>query len=361
MGSSAQKILAHGDLNDIAVLSEKIALIASTGCVKEVYHPVMMEGMTQLANLTFELLRYKNNDIHFMVERVRRDVALVAKLFLNVTDTPLTRIHSTYLGPYYSPTSTQSLRVKLTLLANTILEAQPDDVGAKTVIRNIEQWSDGLHQTEKDLLLAAIKARSNFTFDMIHWVADVTNILLVVSNSPACDNHSREELRNHANWLIASLTWITDDEETVKFVESFQITEKLFEAAMDARKYGCADIAWEIGKYLLSWTFKGGKYQTGWGILKRGLFSLAVFALMCGDKGVSWITTEVKSRLASNSAPDQETRNRTARGILERVEKLHQRGHESSRIDMAIARSDHGKLRPILVEIAGLLSPGIEP
>ena len=361
MGSSAQKILAHGDLNDIAVLSEKIALIASTGCAKEDYRPVTMEGMTQFANITFELLRYKSGDIRFVVERVRRDVSSVAKLFLKVPETFLSNIHSTYLESYYSSRSMQSLRAKLVELANGLIEAQPDNADAKTVIRNIEQWSDGLYQTEKELLLAAVETKSNFVFDMIHWVTDVTNILLVVSNAPACDNHSQEELRNHANWLMATLTWIPDDKDSVTFVESFQLTEKLFEAAMDARKYGCADIAWEFGNYLLSWVFKGGKYQAGWGILERGLCGFAAFALMDGDRSVSWITSEVKSRLASKSVPDQETRNRTARGILERVEKLHQRGHESSRIDMAIARSDHGKLRPILVEIAGLLSPGIEP
>ena len=88
MGSSAQNILAHGDLNDIAVLSEKIALIASTGCVKEDYRPVTMEGIKQLANLTYLLIRSKSKDIRFIVERVRRDVAMVAKLFLTVTDTP---------------------------------------------------------------------------------------------------------------------------------------------------------------------------------------------------------------------------------------------------------------------------------
>ena len=38
---------------------------------------------------------------------------------------------------------------------------------------------------------------------------------------------------------------------------------------------------------------------------------------------------------------------------------LHRHGHWSSRIDMAIAQSDHAKLRSLLEEIAGLLSPGL--
>ena len=253
------------------------------------------------------------------------------------------------------------MRAKLTPLANALLEAQPDDVDAITVIQNIERWADGLYRTEKELFLAAIKEKSNFTFDMIHWITDVAGILLALSNAPACDYHRKEELRKHAIWLIGTLTFIPDEEGNVAFVENFQMTEKLFEAAMNAHKCGCSDIAWEVSKDLLSWTFKGGKYQSGWGILERGLFGLAVFAQIDGDKGVSRIITSVKSRLASEAAPDQEIRNRTARAILERAEKLYQRGHESSLIDMAIAGSEHKILRPLLVEIAGLLSPDIDP
>lgn len=359
MGQSAQYVLAHGDPNDIAVLSEKIALIACTGCAKEDYRPVTMEGMTQLANLTFDLLRSRSHDIHFAVGEIRQDVALVAKLFLKVPDAPLSSSHSTFLGPYYSSTSMQSLRARLTALANAISEAQPDNADAQSVIRNIERWADGLYQTEKELLLAAIQAKSHFAFDMIHWITGVTEILLAVSNAPACDHHSQEELRKHARWLIATLTWIPDDKESVTFVETFQMTETLFEAALDARSRGCDDIAKEIGESLLSWTFKGGRHETGWGVLERGLCGLAAFAVMGGDEQVSEFRTALAAHLSRESAPAQEIRDRAAGEILERAESLYSQGHWSSWIEMAIDRSDHEKLRPLLEEIAGLLSPGM--
>ncbi|MGY8630801.1 hypothetical protein [Nitrosomonas europaea] len=359
MGQSAQYLLAHGDPNDIATLSEKIALIACTGCAKEDYRPVTMEGMAQLANLTFDLLRSGSRDIHFAVGEVRRDVALVAKLFLNVPDTPLSSSHSTFLGPYYSSTSMQSLRSRLTALANAISEAPPDNTDAQSVIRNIERWADGLYQTEKELLLEAVKVKSHFTFDMIHWITGVTEILLAVSNAPVCDHHSQDELQKHARWLVATLTWIPDDKESVTFVENFQMTESLFEAAIGARNRGCDEIAREIGESLLSWTFKGGRYQTGWGILERGLCGLAAFAVNGGDEDISLLRTAVVSKLTGTSAPEQEIRDRTAREILGRVANLYRQGHWSSRIEMAIAQSDHAKLGPLLREIAGLLSPGM--
>lgn len=358
MGRSAQYILAHGDLDDIAMLSEKIALIACTGCAKEDYRPVTMEGMTQLSDLTFDLLRSGNRDIHFAVREVRRNVALVAKLFLTVPDTPLSSSHSTFLGPYYSSTSNQSLRSRLTALVNAISEAQPGNKDANSAIRNIERWADGLYQTEKELLLEAVKAKSHFTFDMIHWITGVTEILLAVSNAPACDRHSQEELRKHARWLISTLTWIPDDKDTVAFVENFQMTEALFEAAVKARNRGCDEIAREIGEILASWTFKGGRYQTGWGVLERGLCGLAAFAVNGGDEEISRLRTAVVSRLADKSAPEQEIRDRTAREILKRAANLHRQGYGLSRIEMAIAQADHAKLRPLLEEIAFALSLG---
>jgi len=359
MGKSAQYLLAHGSAEDVVTLSEKIAVIACTGCAKEDYRPVTMEGMSQLANLTFALLRSRIRDIHFAVGQIRRDVALVVKLFLKVPDTPFSSAHSTYLGPYYSSTSMQSLRSRLTTLVNAILEAASDNEDAQTVIRNIEQWADGIYQTEKELLLEAIKSKSHFTFDMIHWITGVTEILLAVSNAPACDQHTKDELRKHAIWLISTLTWIPDDEETVTFVETYQMTEILFEAAMDAHGRGCDEVAEKIAKILMSWTFKGGRYQNGWGVLERGLCSLAVLAEMSGEEQVRDFKAAVEAHLSGESAPEQEVRDRAAREILERAATLHREIYSVSRIEAAIARADHKILRPLMEDIARILSPSI--
>ena len=359
MGQSAQYILAHGDPNDIATLSEKIALIACTGCAKEDYRPVTMEGMTQLANLTFDLLRSRSRDIHFAVGEVRRDIALVAKLFLNVPDTPLSSSHSTFLGPYYSSKSMQSLKSQLTALANAISKAQPDNTDVQTVIRNIERWADGLYQTEKELLLEAVKLKSHFTFDMIQWITGVTEILLAVSNAPACDQHSQEKIRMHALWLIAALTWIPDDKESVTFVKNFQMTETLFEAAMGARNRGCEEIAREIGESLLSWTFKAGAHQTGRGVLERGLLGLATLAVDGKDEDSSLLKTALRYRLSSEPSLDQGVRVLAAREILDRASNLSTQEHSFSRIDMAVAKSNHSKLSGLLQEIADMLSPNI--
>lgn len=355
LGLCAQNVLARSDLNDTAVLAEKIALIAASGCAKEEHRPVTMAGMTQLANLTLDLLRCKQNDIRYAVKAVRQNVALVARLFLKVPDAPLKNNHSTFLGPYYSSTGVQSLRVRLAGLVNAISESEPDEEAARTVIRNIERWADGLYQTEKELLLEAIEARSQFTLDMIYWITGVTEILLAVSNAPACDSRLEEDLRDHARWLIATLAWIPGDEDTVRFVENFQLTEKLFEAAMDARRRDCLEVEKAVEGHLLSWAFKGGRYINGWGVLARGLCACAVIAVIWTDGGVEAFKRDIASSARSGNAPEQEVLDHAARNIRERAATLTRRGHWSSAIEQSIAKADHRTLGPLLGEVAGIL------
>ena len=277
MGRCAQRFIAYGNAKDIAILSDKIATIACTGCAKEEYRPVTMEGMAQLANLTFDLFFSKSGNTRFAIREVRWRVAMVSKMFLKVPDTPQSSTHSYYLGPYYSAMSQQSLMVRLMVLVNALSQEQADNTDAQLIIRNMERWADGLYQTTKELLLGAIATRSYFTSDMILWITNVTKILLGVSGAPACNRNRQGELLKHARLLIGTLTWIPDDKESMRFVENFELTEALFGAAMDARNRDFDDISKEIGKSLLSWSFKGAGHLAEWGVLDRGLCACAVY------------------------------------------------------------------------------------
>ena len=357
MGRSAQHFVVEGELNEIATLTQKIASIACTGCVKEDYRPVTMEGMARLANLTFDVVRSKSGDTRYALGEIRRNVALVSELFLKVPDTPLSNNHSTYLGPYYSSTSTESLRFGLTELVNALSQEQADNEDAQSVIRNIEHWADGLHETTKALLLLAIDSKSHFTIAMIQWITGVTELLLALSNVPACDSHAQKELRKHASWLIATLTWIPDDEESVTFVENFQLTEALFEIAIDARNRRCNEVSKATKEYLLLWAFKGGRYITGWGVLERGLCASAAFALTGDDGEVDALKTDIRARLQDERSPEREVLEHAARGIRMRADNPPALAHWSSSIERAISQLDHRICSRILYEIADILSP----
>jgi len=358
MGQCADMLLASEGPQGITTLVQKIGIISCAGVAREDYRPVTSTGVEQLARLSFDLLRTKSREVQFAARDIRSSMKLIAELFMALPDAPLMSVHSTYLAPYYSATSAQGLTVRLSQLVNAVADAPADDVNARQVIDNFRGWADGMYQTEKDLLLHAIEKRSQFTFDMIHWITAVTTMLIAVSNAAACDEHRQQELRKHAAWLIAVLSWVPDDEDAVKFVENFGMTETLFEAAGDARRRGCPELADDIGKMLLSWMVKAGRYQTGWAVLERSVYGLATLALLADDAvAETRLKAEISARLAAGGLPDKELRDRAALEIRGRAASLYRNGHWSSAIEHGMAQSDHEKLQPLLEEIADLISP----
>ena len=357
MGEIARLMLSHAEPNDIPTITEKIAFISSVGIAKEDFRPVTQIGMEQLAKLTFELIRSSSTDIQFAVREIRDDVSLIVKLFLNLPDTPLSSIHSSYLAPYYSATRSDVLRGWLTELTSEVMVAKEDDEAAQRVIGHIEQWADGLYQTEKEILLVAIQKRSHFTFDIVHWIAHITKLLLAVSNAPACKDYTRDELRKSALWLISVLSWVPDEKEATAFLENFQMTEILFEVAIDAHNRGCNEVSAQVRTLLLSWTFNAGRHEIGWAILERGCYGLATLELI-QEKDGSALLAAISDHLAKTNAPNQAIRDRAAREIRECAETLYRDGHRSSRIERSMNQVDATNLRPLLWEIANRLSPG---
>jgi len=357
MGEVAQFVLSCGEPNDIATITEKIALISCTGVAREDYRPVTQVGMEQLAKLTFELIRSGSHDIQFPAREIRDDVSLIVKLFLNLPETPLSSIHSTYLAPYYSGTSTETLQRWLTELGNVLMNAEADDEIAQRVIGHIEQWADGLYQTEKEILLVAIQKRSHFTFDIVHWVTHVTKLLLAVSNAPACKDYTRDELRKSALWLISVLSWVPDDKEAITFVENFQMTGTLFDAALDAHNRDCDEVTLQIHNLLLSWMFKAGKYENGWAILERACYGLVTLDLLQGKDGTA-LMAEISERLSKEGAPGQAIRDRAAREIRRQAVTFRDSRYTLERIEYAMGQVDQTRLRDLLMGISNRLSPG---
>ena len=360
MGQCADVLLAREGPPGIKALTEKIGLISCAGIAKEDYRPVTSTGVEQLARLSFDLLTVHSHPltVRFAARDIRNSMKLIATLFLQLPDSPLLNVTRTYLAPYYSSTNPQSLTYRLEAMVNAVADAGADDANARRVIENLQEWSEGMYATAKEILLLAIERRSHFTFDMVHWVTTVTSVLLAVSNAPACTDHARDQLRHNALWLISALSFVPDDEETVSFVENFQMTDTLFEAAVEARNRGCEEIAERVADLLFSWTFKAGRYRTGWAILERGICGLATLAALNGDDAVARLREGFARRLGDGGLLDQGIRDDAAREIRGRAEELYRAHYGHSAIDQWMARSNHERLGVLLHELADLISPG---
>jgi hypothetical protein len=244
----------------------------------------------------------------------------------------------------------------LTNLANVISDAAPDDEDANRVIRHLEQWSDQIYETEKELLLIAIEKKSHFAFDIIHWISQVTEILLAVSNAEACDQHSQGELKKNALWLISVLSWIPDDKASIAFVENFQLNEVLFEAGVDAHRCQCEEVVSRVCELLIGWTFKAGKYQNGRGSFEQGLYALAALCLEREHDG-GQLMAALTVRLGQPGIPNDEIRARTARRLREKAATLYRLSRSLRSVTFSMENADHELLRPILGNIADLISP----
>ncbi|QIR14587.1 hypothetical protein [Shewanella aestuarii] len=355
LGSAARLIVVHDKPEYIASISEKIALIACTGTVNKNYQPVSQVAVKQLAMLTFELLRSKSWEVRYAVKEVRDDVKLIADMYLKIPDSPLTSVHSSSLAPYYSGTSNDTLMAWLSELVNALSMADADDENAQRVVHHLEEWADGLYQTEKEVLLQAIEKRSQLTFDLIHWVVHTTKLLLAVSCSDVCDDYHRDKLRKSASWLISVLSWIPDDEGTIKYIETYRIADNIFESAVDAHKRGCDIEALEIRSLLLSWTRKVGKYQTGWSSLETACCGLACLNLIL-ELPNEKLFTDIDTYISKDDAPNFDIRSRAASDLHEEADKFRS-GYGRSNIDMAMVHADQSRLSILLHGVAERLCP----
>jgi len=186
----------------------------------------------------------------------------------------------------------------------------------------------------------------------------VTKLLDAVAEAPAADDHTTDELEKDAISLISVLSWIPDDKDMASFVENFSFTELLFDAALDATSRGSYELAATARRLLISWAFEGGRHETGRAILQRSLLALATLALWKEELDlVPWLKAELAERLAKQEAPDQEMRDRAAQELRYQAKTIRRREFELSRINHAMAQIDPAKLRPLLNEVADLLSP----
>jgi len=355
MGRAAAIVMTSSP-TDATMSIQKIAQFSATGAMKDNYRPATLTGMDQLTKLTQQLILSTAHDIGYAVKELRSAIEQVTKIVLTlVTDERFASPHSTYLAPYYSLTQTDTFGEWITQVANELRTADKDNKNVQRIIRHVKEWSDGLYQPTKAVLLLAIEKRTQFAFDSIHWIEQVTKALAQISQAPAADCHTAKEIEENAIRLLSALSWIPDDHETVDFAENYGVTEELFDVATEADGLGASQVAATARKILLDWSIKlgvGRPHQFEEAL--RGV-SLSTFY---GDEtaNVAWLKAEVPKALAKKPV-DQSTLDDVARRLRAKAASFRPNEYATSRIDDAMQRVDTTKMQNLLVEIANIISP----
>lgn len=356
LGKVAQLFLVQGHPTQAVSSIKEIGLIGLVGVAKADLRPVTMTAMEQLAEFTMRMLVTDSHDLHFLTGELRNSITDLAKLFLNVADVGLSSTHSTYLAPFYSPTSASGFLVRFRQLANEVSSADAANENAATAARNLDEWGDGLFQSQKELLLLAVEKRSHFVFDMTHWITDVSEALYVISQAPACPDHTRTELERHALWLVSTLSWIERDAETVVFLETWSFVQTLFDFGAMAQRREAVDLLDATRRILISWAFEGSQRQGGWSTLSKSLLALAALALLDTDQADQALLATVGARLAAGEAPEQNTRNEAADSVRAARDGLDHAAY-GGRVENALAHADRPRTVTLLNSLADLLSP----
>jgi hypothetical protein len=159
-------------------------------------------------------------------------------------------------------------------------------------------------------------------------------------------------------WLVSTLSFVPDDIETIKFVESFGITEGLFETALEIYRRDCLELAQAVTDLLVEWMFKAGRHQSGWAILERSIYGVATLALLAeAEGGIPRLKAKVRKRVDAGELTDLQEADRAARKVRGQAPHLWRTDHWTSAIDQVMAQADPKKLRPLLEELADIISP----
>ncbi|MFC1551201.1 hypothetical protein ACFL6P_01425 [Candidatus Latescibacterota bacterium] len=357
MGQSANILLKLDKPESIITTTNNLSLLAYAGTIDDNHMPVTITAMEQLSLLTYNLIRSTKHEIGLAAKEIRNAVKLIAEKVLTIPDIQRERKHNNYLSAYYSGLNTQSLLHSLINLANSIGNADAKNEKAKIVINNFEKWADGIYSNEKEILLLAIEKRSSFTLDIIDWIKTITNVLLVVSNSPACDDYSKEKIQRHALHIISQLSWIPDDIDTVKFIVRFDITETLFEAVVLGHNSEFPEISKKVQKHLLYWGFKAGRHNIGWAILEHSIYGLATLALSINYFTSEGLKEQIKDILGQSETPDQDIKDKAARNIRRKANNLHRDRYTSRKIEYNMTKTDTQEMKELLIDIADIISP----
>ena len=354
----AQLFLVTGHPTQAVSPIKKMGTIGMVSIAKADLRPVTLAAMEQFTEFTMRLLVTDSHDLHFLIGELRNSLTDLAKLFLNVPEAGISSIHSHYLAPFYSSSSESGFPVKLRQLATEIANADPENQDAQTVARNLDDWGDGLFQSQKELLLLAVQKRSRFIFDLTHWIADVSEALYVVSKAPACPDHSRPELERHALWLFSTLSWIERDAETVAFLENWSFIDTLFDFGVMAHGRGSMELQKATRDILVSWAFEGSCRPNGDSTLSDTLLALAALSLLdVAVQADQALVATVTARLAAPLAPGQDIRGEAAASIRAARDDLDEAAY-GGRVENTLANTNRPRTIALLNSLADLLSPG---
>ncbi|MFB3431775.1 MAG: hypothetical protein ABL309_12705 [Phycisphaerales bacterium] len=296
--------------------------------------------MEQYAETLIALLVSDQHDIRFEAKSIQTDVCEVVSIMLRIPESTILGEHASWSRAFYSTTSVSSLCARLTGLASVLLKSGADDQKAARAVRRVQEWADDLWEPHREILQLAIKLRSGLTFDLIHWISQVGQLLMEIAACPPANPQTAKGLRRAASWLVMTLGWIPADKESIDFAERFQLTDQLFDIAVTSQRLGLPDTSLDVQRIMLDRAFAAARNGNSLQPLKKAVQGVCALNVMI-DADESALVKMFADRLSREGGLSQEIRKRIARSIFDP-------GPGVSRIGYMMGQVDRERLRSAL-------------
>ncbi|WP_156545839.1 hypothetical protein [Cupriavidus sp. D384] len=350
-GNLATAFIGAKRIDNAHGLVTKLGELAKLGLTKDVHVPVAMIASEQIARIAITLLRSRSRGSQFVGRHLQQTMDSLLRSALLLPGTGLSSRASQCLGPYFSLLGGKSFPSALSLYADHINEGKLSDDDAMHFVRNVLEWTERRNHVEKETLLLAVAARSNFAHELLMRLTQLCKVLMGLSLAPVCDESLQEELLGLADRYICVFSFLPDDPDSVKFLENIRVIDSLAELAVFAKQSDRDEVLARIREMMLDWILKSGRYHTGWGSLGNGLFSVIVLATVCKDLQ---IMDTLRKALTESKITDDDVLDTGIRDLREALRDS-SRNWRHSPIDWWLAKCDRSDLRGAVESTLALL------
>jgi hypothetical protein len=193
--------LAEGFPTQVTAVADAVSLVGCIAARRDLV--VSMTAARQLAGIELAVLKGSGNDVRFALLHCRTAIQTLAVVVLQTPDDGFGSGHGAWLAPYFGSTDSGSFVHGLVNLANA-LGAIEDDTRRENICSHIAEWADRQSDFTKSLFELAVPQGSSLTFDLLHWIEMVTQVLLLTASHASA--RRKPELEKHALWLVSVLS-----------------------------------------------------------------------------------------------------------------------------------------------------------
>ena len=356
LGGCAVALINRDKATAIELIVDAIGPFGAAMTVREDHRPVAVTATEQLAGLTFHMVNNGVFDPGYTFGQISIAVQFIATRALEQPNPALTSVHRLVLGPYFSPTSETSLGSRLKRVANALLECPAGDDRAGNCVANLHEWAERTMPMAKALMVLALEKRSPFTFDILHWIKDIIEVLLAAARAPVSEEHFCVALEEQAHRWTLVLSWIPDDAESLDCAATWSGTSVMFEIAEAATKWHSEKVYEAAQRNLLRWALRSSRRENAWHNVEEAMLALAAVALKSPrDADGALLKSQLGMALQAEHIPPAILLQGAAQGLRRSIDDYDQDHMRTRRWDHVLKAEDPGKRRKLLTDLAEIL------